>query len=413
MRNKINILHFLTTLNEESWLYKLHVYLNKTKKFNSKIVCMKNKTNNKKVYEINKKNKIIRRKYEAFIEKILFYKTKKVPFSSGFFGIDITQMDEIETLIEMNDILFIHWINGNFLSLNDIKLMNNLNKKKLIWRFYDSWPFTGGCHVRMGCENYLHGCVNCPYFKFKKMINLPNKIYKKKHSLFSEEKFNIIVPSNYIRDKAAKSFFSYDDIKVINNGVKTIFTKNKEGLKNKYNLSNKKKYILFGATDINLSYKGLKYLKKAIQNLNFKPQNVEIITFGKKSKEFKNIKYNIHNMGYINSRQKLMEIYRLSDVFVGPSLEESFGNVFLESISAGLPCVIFENTGAATDIIEHKYNGYIARYKDYNDLRKGIEYILNSNKNFCDNCYNTVKDKFLLNYILNEYITYFKKILQY
>ena len=50
--------------------------------------------------------------------------------------------------------------------------------------------------------------------------------------------------------------------------------------------------------------------------------------------------------------------YRKSDVFVLPSVHESFGLVVLEAMSVGLPVVVSSNVGAK-DCVEQEKNGFI------------------------------------------------------
>jgi glycosyltransferase involved in cell wall biosynthesis len=137
-------------------------------------------------------------------------------------------------------------------------------------------------------------------------------------------------------------------------------------------------------------------------------ENIEILIFGKFSGNDKILSFKIHNFGFINNNQKLMEIFTLADIFVGPSIEESFGNVFLEALSCGTPCVSFNDIGAATDIINHKKNGYIAESMNSYDLFQGIKWTLNNSLNLKDNCISTVKNKFLLDDIVNKYIEVYK-----
>lgn len=409
MGKKIKVLSFITEIRKNSWLYKLHKYLNDSNEIHSKIICIKNNTEDKNIYSIKNNIKYsFKSKFNYIAEKILLINIEKdIPFSSAFFGYEIKKNNAIKQLINSSDILFINWINRNFLKLNDILW---LNRKKMIWRFYDSWSFTGGCHVRMGCEKYLTKCNECPYNIVDNYINVANKIFERKMKLFKDESFNIIVPSTYIKEKATKSpIFKNSEFEIINNGISNIHVRDKNKLRKKYGLKNNKKYILFGATNINLRYKGFDYLKRALEYLDCRKDNVELITFGNNNTEY-DTSYNTNNYGYIKSKDKLFDLYALADVFVGPSLEESFGNVFLESLSCGTPCVIFENNGGATDIIEHKYNGYIAKYKDPKDLANGINYVLNTKKSLSENCFKKVKNDFLLENIGNQYINYFKKI---
>lgn len=49
--------------------------------------------------------------------------------------------------------------------------------------------------------------------------------------------------------------------------------------------------------------------------------------------------------------------YASADAFLFPSLSETFGNVILEALAAGLPVVAFDQ-GAAHDHVRHAHNGY-------------------------------------------------------
>ena len=50
----------------------------------------------------------------------------------------------------------------------------------------------------------------------------------------------------------------------------------------------------------------------------------------------------------------------------------------MEAMACGTPCVGF-NIGGIPDQIRHKANGYLAKFKDANDLANGIKYVCESN----------------------------------
>ena len=59
------------------------------------------------------------------------------------------------------DVVALYWVNGAFMSPEDIKRI----KQPLIWRLSDVWPFTGGCHYDQDCGLYRSKCGNCKILK--------------------------------------------------------------------------------------------------------------------------------------------------------------------------------------------------------------------------------------------------------
>ncbi len=49
--------------------------------------------------------------------------------------------------------------------------------------------------------------------------------------------------------------------------------------------------------------------------------------------------------GFVGEKEKLLEIYRQCDVLVVPSFRESFGLIYVEALTQGLPVVYTKGQG--------------------------------------------------------------------
>ena len=67
-----------------------------------------------------------------------------------------------------------------------------------------------------------------------------------------------------------------------------------------------------------------------------------------------------------------LENYRKSNLFILPSVHDSFGLVVLEAMAVGLPVIVSSNVGAK-DCIKDKKNGYIFNSGSVVELKNYIE----------------------------------------
>ncbi len=73
---------------------------------------------------------------------------------------------------------------------------------------------------------------------------------------------------------------------------------------------------------------------------------------------------------------ELSVLYASADVFVFPSVTETFGNVVLEAMASGLPCVI-ANGGGSRDFIRQGENGFLCEPDNPSQYLEHIGLILN------------------------------------
>jgi len=73
------------------------------------------------------------------------------------------------------------------------------------------------------------------------------------------------------------------------------------------------------------------------------------------------------------SHEQLAAIYPSADLFLFPSLTETFGNVTLEALACGTPVLAFDSA-AASELVQHDHNGWLALdEREENFVGKALE----------------------------------------
>ncbi len=354
-------------------------------------------------------------KIQPYIDTISLRKyanRKKVNFSPAKVSRNI--VSKISQL--RPDIIHLQWITNGFISIETLKRI----KQPIIWTFHDMWPFTGGCHYDESCGRYHEFCGKCPILNSTKLNDLSNRILKRKRKNWENLNITIVTISKWLANCVRKSsLFKLNRIEIIPNGlnIQTYKPIKKEIAREILVLPPKKVFILFGALSATSdTRKGFQYLHsvfKKIKNNNIK--NIEILIFGasKPQKTF-TFGYPIHYLGHFNDDLSLAVVYSAADVMLVPSIQEGFGQTASEAMACGTPVVAFDGTGLA-DIIDHKFNGYLAKPYDTKDFAKGIIWILKDQKRYCRLSYNSRRKaemEFDVEKVSKKYVKIYEELLK-
>jgi glycosyltransferase involved in cell wall biosynthesis len=302
-------------------------------------------------------------------------------FSFPILGNNVSKMTQIKEA----DIIYINWVLLGFLNLKNIEQLAKLGKP-LIFIMHDMWSITGGSHHSFTCEKYKVQCKNCQVFPQRTLIDWAEYEFNKKLKLYS--KFNnlyFVSPSKWLYNCAKESALTKDKPlfyipNTINESVFKPF--DKKTARFILNLDPDEIIISFGAVSVESPYKGWSYLQKALEILKQtnRVENISILIFGSgyNKKIADAIPFKTRFMGFLQDEFSTSLIYNASDIFVTPSLADNQPTTVMESMCCGTPVVGFD-VGGIPDMIEHKKNGYLAKYKVAEDIAAGIEFCLKNN----------------------------------
>lgn len=347
----------------------------------AKMLVLHKNTDSPQVYTVGKR---LWQKFTFLWERFVIYTHNRFSRQNLFSvsladtGFDITKTPEFQAA----DVIHLHWINQGFLSIKNLQKIL-ASGKPVVWTLHDMWAFTGICHYAGSCSLYTDQCHNCPLLLTNRKKDLSYRIFNKKRKLFQKGKICFVGCSHWIADQARKSALLQGSIITdIPNTIDTdVFQPaDKYRIREKYNLPQDKKLLLFGAMNINDKRKGVDYLIDACKHLSIVHpdlcKEIGLVFFGSNTAQYANLfPFPCFPLPYINQESNLAEIYNAVDLFVTPSLQDNLPNTIMESLACGTPCVGF-NIGGIPEMIDHLLNGYVAEYKSAEDLANGIHHVL-------------------------------------
>lgn len=106
----------------------------------------------------------------------------------------------------------------------------------------------------------------------------------------------------------------------------------------------------------------------------FKHVKAMVVGDGPAAKEMKKKFPNVLYTGFLGG-EELAESYANSDIFFFPSDTETFGNVTLEAMASGLPCVVAKATGSSS-LVDHNKNGFLVSVKHPKRFKTALKQLI-------------------------------------
>lgn len=277
--------------------------------------------------------------------------------SSGFHSKKATS-DFVQKIEEYNpDVIWLHNLHGYYL---DVTLLFSYLKtcgKQIRWTLHDCWAFTGHCAYfdYVGCDRWKTQCYDCPqkrtypasYFA----DNSADNFGRKKAAFSNVPNLTIQVPSFWLKTRVEQSFLKDYPVEVVPNTVnREVFRPTSGDFRARYGLEEKK--IILGVANVWEPRKGLQTFARLSDVLG---EEYQIVLIGLTDKQIKAIPPKILGLPRTASAEALAVAYSAADVYVCPSVEETFGMTVLEAACCGTPVVVYKGTACAE--VAAEFNG--------------------------------------------------------
>jgi glycosyltransferase involved in cell wall biosynthesis len=224
--------------------------------------------------------------------------------------------------------------------------------------------------------------------------------------IFLSKSYRDEVIEKYIPKEMKESIIN--KISIIPNGIDDFWMENKIRKINEPD-TNDLKLLYVGVVNKN---KNILTTIKAIEHLRKQGVKARLTVVGRIDDysiydQFKNLDY----VDYIEPkpRNELIEIYRQNDIFVMPSIHESFGLVYAEAMSQGLPVIYSKGQGFDGQFADGVV-GFSVDCSNAEDVSKKVVKIINDYSKISDNCTKS-SEKFSWNDISKTYLDLYRNLL--
>ena len=255
------------------------------------------------------------------------------------------------------DLIHLHNLHGHYINVE--LLFNYIKNKKVpvVWTLHDCWAFTGWCAYfdYIGCQKWKDQCGQCPNKKeypFSWFLDNSKNNHQKKKKCFQDvENLTIVTPSKWLKSLVKDSFLKDYNTMVIHNGIDLkVFYPRNNSIKNKLNINNRKMIL---AVAMGMSKrKGIQYIYELSNKIDTHKEILVVV--GIKKAQSSHISSNFIGIPEIHDRNRLVELYSAADVFINPTLEDTFPTTNLEALACGTPVVTFQTGGSPESVRDRK-----------------------------------------------------------
>ena len=210
--------------------------------------------------------------------------------------------------------------------------------------------------------------------------------------------------SNWLAAQVEESaLLSGREVKVIQNGINTEVFMPAERLSEINGIPIYNKKVVLGVANNWGPRKGLQDFIELRKRLS------DDYLVGLSDTQKKEIPHNIIGLGRTDNVQQLVALYSTADVYVNPSVEETFGLTTIEAMACGTPSVVYDSTASPELICSD--TGRIAEPHDIESLQKSIIEITGKGKaQYSRACMDHVRTNFSESIGYEKYIALYRNL---
>lgn len=243
------------------------------------------------------------------------------------------------------DLVHYHIIHSGFLSMQSLPAMTA--EKPSLWTLHDPWAMTGHCIHPFSCQRWKIGCGQCPDLKTDFAIRHDTTAlnFRLKRAAYRRSNFEILVASSWMENMVRQSpLMEGVPVHKVPFGLDLDFFKPGDQAAAKARLGIEPHRLVLCFRSVVNDFKGLQYVIEALDRLQTQVP-ICLLTLNDKGRieKFKE-RFQVVELGWTNDDAVMQDVYSATDLFLMPSLADSFGLMAVEAMACGKPSICFEGT---------------------------------------------------------------------
>lgn len=226
---------------------------------------------------------------------------------------------------------------------------------------HDFWTLTGRCAYPSGCEKYLSGCDDtCP--TADEYPRLPREQIaeawqRKQKLLFAANQLILLGNSSWTAEYARQAMRTTGKGRTatpveqfrLNIPMHVFRAKDRQTCREILGLP-ADRFIVLLTGDLYDKRKNTQLALDALASLAL--PDLTVVSLGQKKDGERFALPDVRRLGHISDFTMLTNLYAAADLFVGPSQEETFGQVFIEAIACGTPAIGIRASGMQEAVVD-------------------------------------------------------------